>query len=269
MSFSVLMSVYIKEKPEYLSEALESVVNQSLVPGEIILMIDGPVTKELSTVIDEYSKKYNFLKVCKLKQNMKLGRSLAEGLQLCNFDIVARMDTDDISVPDRFKKEFNFLKQHPEISVVGGFIGEFRETLNQHKVKRMPVSIMEVKKYAKYRNPLNHMTVMFRKNAVLDAGNYRHFPFLEDYDLWCRMMAKGEKLANIPEILVYARTSKDLYARRGGYTYFKQYCKLRKNQRKLGQLNLFEYCWSLIITFSITMQPSFVRGWIYRILRRK
>ena len=269
MGFSVLISIYEKEKPEYFREAMDSILNQSLLPDEIILVEDGPLPAELSSVINEYSENYSKLKIIQLKENVKLGRALAEGLLNCTYEYVARMDTDDIAVKDRFEKQYKYLQEHKEVSALGGSICEFGDNGEEVRIKKMPLDHKDIMKYAKYRNPLNHMTVMFKKEDVLEAGSYGHFPFLEDYDLWCRLLASGKTLNNLPDILVNARCGDGLYTRRGGWDYFRRYCVLRKRQRELGLLNLCEYVISIILTFSITVPGAKVRKKLYQIFLRK
>lgn len=280
MGFSVLMSVYKKEKPEYLREALESVINQTLPPDEIVLVEDGPLTPELDTVLDEIASKliqkqsYKDtklqLRVVKLEQNQQLGRALAEGLKHCTNELIVRMDTDDIAVSDRFEVQYRYMAEHPEIAVSGGLMEEFDPADESYrKVKNMPTSKENIKSYSRYRNPVNHMTVMFRKAKVEEAGGYRHFPFLEDYDLWTRMQAKGCEFANIDKVFVRARTERDIYKRRGGRKYCRQYLELRKQQRQLGLLNIKEYTVAIVLTIGMTLQPSWLRKLVYQRALRK
>lgn len=280
MGFSVLMSVYKKEKPEYLREALESVINQTLPPDEIVLVEDGPLTPELDAVLDEIASKliqkqsYKDtklqLRVVKLEQNQQLGRALAEGLKHCTNELIVRMDTDDIAVSDRFEVQYRYMAEHPEIAVSGGLMEEFDPADESYrKVKNMPTSKENIKSYSRYRNPVNHMTVMFRKAKVEEAGGYRHFPFLEDYDLWTRMQAKGSEFANIDKVFVRARTERDIYKRRGGRKYCRQYLELRKQQRQLGLLNIKEYTVAIVLTIGMTLQPSWLRKLVYQRALRK
>lgn len=269
MGISVLMSIYEKENPDYFAEAMDSILNQTLLPDEIVLVEDGPLTDELDKVIRRYQEKCPMLRVYSLEENVMLGRSLSYGLEQCTHELIARMDTDDIMIPERLERQSRFMQQHDEISVCGGFIEEFNTEGTYHKVKQMPSLMREIKEYAKYRNPVNHMTVMFRKADVLAAGNYRHFPFLEDYDLWIRMLAKGYKFHNLPQILVRARTGSQLYSRRGGWNYCKQYQMLRKEQNELGVTSKSEYLKGSAISVGITLQPAFVRKMIYQKVLRK
>ena len=266
--FSVLMSVYDKEKPEWFRAALDSVVSQSCQPGEVLIMQDGPLTDELYSVLTEYQGRYPYIRTIALKDHVYLGRALAAGVENCRYELIARMDTDDLARPGRFELQLKYIQEHPEIAAVGGYMEEFFDGSDFRQLKTMPLAPEEVRRYARYRNPLNHMTVMFRRSAVLKAGNYRHFPYLEDYDLWARMLGKGYVLANIPEVLVEARTSSDLYRRRGGWSYFKRYVTHRGNQRREGLLNTKEYVISLILCCGMTLQPAWLRKLAYRKLLR-
>lgn len=270
MGFSVLMSVYQKEKPEYLREALQSVVHQTRMPDEIILMQDGGLTEELYQVIREFKETHTCLKTCEIPQNGGLGRALARGVEICKNELIARMDTDDVAVEDRFACQYAYMTEHPNIAVTGGFMEEFDEhDTSYHKIKTMPEHMPEIRKYARYRNPLNHMTVMFRKDSVLQVGNYRHFPYLEDYDLWSRMLAQGAQFYNIQQVLVHARTNSALYARRGGTSYCRQYLKLRKQQYKAGLLGPGEYQIAKMLTVGMTIQPAKIRKEVYQKILRK
>lgn len=267
MGISVLMSVYEKEKPAYLQEALTSLEEQTKKPEEIVLVEDGPLPKELEAVVQVFEKTEDSIrrKVIRLPENILLGRALAEGMKACSEELVARMDSDDIAVPERFELQFEYMKNHPKTAVLGGLIEEF-DTADPtcRRVKHMPIAWEELRSYSRYRNPVNHMTVMFRKSAVEAAGGYRHFPYLEDYDLWTRMLAGGERFANLDTVLVRARTEKSFYGRRGGFAYFQRYRKLRVQQRKLGLLSPGEYGKAVLLTAGMTLAPSSLRSLFYR-----
>lgn len=233
MNFSVLMSVYHKEQAEYLRQALDSVFAQTLKANEVVLVEDGPLTKELDEVIEEYQQKYSELKVIKLAKNGGLGKALNEGLKHCSFDVVARMDTDDICVPGRFEKQIKYMEIHPEVDIVGGQITEFIGAPdNIVSYRRVPLDNDSIYKYMKSRCALNHVTVMFKKSAVLKAGKYQDWFWNEDYYLWIRMMINKCKFANMDIILVNVRIDKNMYRRRGGMKYFKSEKRLQQYMYK-------------------------------------
>lgn len=261
---SVLMSVYKKENPAFLKRALESIYAQTLKADEIVLVEDGEIPPALEEVISRYPD----LHIVKLEKNLQLGRALEAGLKACQHELVARMDTDDIMMPDRMEKQYRFMMERPEIAACGGDIAEFVEEGVILREKHMPTSAQELYRYGKKRNPLNHMTVMFRKSAVEAGGGYRHFPGLEDYDLWSRLLAQGYQIANIPEVLVQARIGDRFASRRGGWAYFKRYIELRKEQHRIGYLNTREYIVACVLTFGMTVMPEKLREKAYAVLRK-
>lgn len=272
MKFSVLISVYVKENPAFLKRALESILNQTLKPNEVVMVKDGTLTGELNNIINFESEKFinkgiDFI-IVQLKKNMGLGRALQIGLKKCNYEYIARMDTDDIAIHDRFESQIRYMNIHKDISALGGYIGEFIKDEEIIRVKSMPLKYRELYKYGKYRNPLNHMTVCFRKNDVISSGGYKPLNGLEDYYLWIRMLAKGYKMENMDKVLVNARLG-DFEARRGGLKYFLAYFKLRTIQKKLGYTNTFEFITAVFVTAFLTLVPDKLRGVLYKLLRKR
>ena len=261
---SVLMSVYDKENPAFLKASLDSIYAQTRRPDEIVLVKDGEISDALEEVISQYPD----IHIVKLEKNLQLGRALEVGLKACHHELVARMDTDDIMMLDRLEKQYQFMLEHPEVASCGGDIAEFTEEDSILREKHMPTSPQELYRYGKKRNPLNHMTVMFRKSAIEAVGGYRHFPGLEDYDLWSRLIANGYQIANIPEILVKARIGNRFASRRGGWAYFKRYLQLRKEQHRIGYLNMKEYIVACVLTFGMTVMPEKLREKAYAVLRK-
>lgn len=268
---SVLMSLYKKEDPSWFERALESITaGQELRPDEVVLVCDGPLTDELENVISGYEIAGCVpLVTVRLEENKGLGVALREGLNKCRGELVARMDTDDIAVRERLNIQKRFLDEHPDVAACGGEIAEFMSEGEIIRVKHMPLTPEELYSYGKKRNPLNHMTVMFRKEAVLGAGSYQHFPLLEDYHLWSRMLASGCRLANIDSVLVNARIGSSFAEKRGGRDYWNWYKKLRQLQKEWGYLSGAEYLLSLCLTFIMTRQPAKTREKTYRMLRKK
>ena len=267
---SVLMSVYVKEKPEYLKAAMDSILAQTYPVDEIMLIEDGPLTEPLYNLIRDYQEKYpSVIRTFAFEENRQLGRALAKGVELCSNELIARMDTDDIAEPDRIKKQVAYMEAHPKVHVLGGSIREFNDEGTIDRVKYMPLTQEEIYRYAKLRNPLNHMTVMYRRSAILEIGNYQHFPFLEDYSLWSRMLTKGYQIRNLEDVLVRARTSMALVRRRSGWEYFKTFSRLRKLQHELGLTNTLEYLKAMAGTFLMIMQPGFVKELAYKKVLRK
>lgn len=265
MNFSVLMSVYYKENPNYLKQALESVINQTVKPTEIVMVKDGRLTAELDLVIECFNKEFpKLLKVVELKKNQGLGTALKEGVKACAYDLIARMDTDDIAINNRFEKQIYVLSKNPEIDMVGSFIKEFDGgTDNILSIRKVPENFLSIKEYARKRNPFNHMTVMFRKNAVLKAGNYEPFLWNEDYYLWIRMIMNGSKMCNIPESLVFVRIGDEMYKRRGGIKYVGQEIRLQKEFLNLGFTTKHQFISNIVIRTFIRIIPNNVRKFLY------
>lgn len=229
--FSVLMSLYNKEKPKYLECCLKSLLNQQLMADEIIMVYDGYVNSELQEVVENYKARLN-IKVVPIINNVGLGLALNEGLKHCRFDIVARMDTDDICHHDRFSKQIPLIIENKSISMVGSAITEFDEEGNT-RIKKLPTDYVEIKEFSKKKNPFNHMSVVFRKTAVDKIGGYNHHLYMEDYNLWLRMLAGGLHVINTNDNLLDVRVGKDMLQKRRGVKYLKSEYLLFKLKLKL------------------------------------
>ena len=269
--FSVLMSVYYKEKPEYIRECFDSLLNQTVKANQWIIVKDGPLTDELESILNEYDKKNTgLIKFVPMKENVQLGRALKDGVEACDNEIIARMDTDDICVSDRFERQLREFSKDPQLDICGSYIKEFSGNMNNILSERLvPLTNKEIIQYQKRRSAYNHMTVMFKKSSVLKSGNYEHAPLMEDDMLWTRMILSGFKGMNIPEYLVYARTGLDMINRRGGYAYFKKYKASRKKVYDLGLASYWDYLYTILVQFIVAMMPQKMRQFIFvKILRK-
>lgn len=268
--FSVLLSLYQKEHPSHLRQSLNSLFSQTLLPDEIILVKDGPLTAELDTIVSDYATRHPILKVIPLPKNQGLGKALNEGLKHCSFELVARMDTDDIAKPDRFEKQVKVFEEHPELDLVGAWIDEFEGT-SQHvlSVRKVPETLEEILAYCRKRCPVNHPVVMFRKSAVQAAGGYQHFPLFEDYYLWVRMLKNGAKFYNIQESLLYFRISPDMFKRRGGWKYAMDELRFQGVMRKMGMIGWKRFLMNVAIRFPGRIIPNGLRRFLYKKLMRK
>lgn len=268
--FSVLLSLYAKESPAFFALSLDSIFYQTLPPSEVILVKDGPITAELEQVVYSYASRYPILKVVPLPKNQGLGKALNEGLKHCSYDLVARMDTDDIAKSDRFEKQIKVFQTHPELDVVGAWIDEFENTPQDIlSVRKVPETSAEIYSYCAKRCPVNHPVVMFRKSAVLAAGGYQHFPLFEDYYLWVRMLKHGAKFYNIQESLLYFRTSPDMFKRRGGWKYACDEVRFQKVMHQLGMISCWRFVLNVMIRFPVRVMPNKLRELIYKWLLRK
>ena len=266
------MSVYEKENPKYLDVALNSIINQTVSPNEIVIVKDGKLTDDLDSIINKYSNKYSDLfKIIHLKENIGLGKALSIGILSCKYDLIARMDSDDICKEDRFEKQINLYRDNRNIDLVGSYISEFENNPNIiKKIRKVPINHNEIVRYSKRRNPLNHMTVMYKKDAVLSSGNYQDSFLTEDYDLWVRMILNNKKFINIAENLVNVRCNEDTYKRRGGLKYIKSEYKLQKKFLDRKFINFYEFSSNLLIRIGVRILPNKIREYIYnKILREK
>ena len=217
--YSVLMSVYAKEKPDCLRMSLDSVLSQTLPPNEIVLVKDGPLTEGLDRVISECEQLHEGLfKVIALESNTGLGNALNAGLKQCSNEYVARMDSDDVCYPDRMQKQLKYLTDHPEVDILSGAIDEFDGEISNITGRRVvPLGDAEIWKFAKTRCPFNHNCVMYKKSKVLEVAGYRtDLKRVEDHDLWMRMHAAGAVGANLADSILYARAGDELHLKRHG-----------------------------------------------------
>lgn len=258
MKFSVLMSVYKNDNADYLHQALKSIYDeQTKKPDEIVVVFDGPLTSELYKVLSDFKKgKENIVFYFQLENNMGLGEALRIGSEHCKGDYIFRMDSDDISHPERFEKQIAYIEANPDTDVVGTDIAEFYLNPNEQnlRVRACPASHDNIVAMAKKRNPMNHVTVCIKKDSLLQCGGYEHLLLLEDYYLWLKMIVAGYVLKNINESLVYVRIGNGFHAKRGSkirisgwkilqkYMYEKGLIKKREAVMNMLYIRIFTYC---------------------------
>lgn len=270
IQFSVLMSVYFKENPQYLDKALESVFNQTLMPNEVVLVEDGTLTSELDDIVKKYKLKYSkILKIIKYKKNRGLGIALRDGLLKCSNEIVFRMDSDDISNLDRFEKQINLFK-NKNVDVVGGNIIEYdinMETITGYR--KVPIENSNILKMMRKRNAMNHVTVAYKKSKVIEAGNYQNMPYFEDYYLWIRMLQNGCVFYNVDDFLVNVRCGNEMIKRRGGISYIKCIINFEKTIYKIKFISFYRFLCNVIIRTLISIVPNSIRTFFYKNILRK
>lgn len=274
LRFSVLMSVYKNDNPTYLRDAIESIYdNQSLKPNQVVIVKDGDISKEVEEILFEYKSKYkDIFDIITLKKNVGLGEALQRGLKYCKYEYIARMDSDDISVRDRFYKQVEYLKVHPKIDVLGGQITEFNEEINESnlRVRKVPCNNKEIKAMCKRRNPMNHVSIFMKKDALINCGGYKSLLLLEDYYLWIRMITQGYVFENINESLVYVRVGNGFDKRRGDRTRILGWKKLQDTMLAHKMINRKDSILNMIYIYGFVYSPKFVRKMAYSIfLRRK
>lgn len=264
--FSVLISLYIHEKAEYFDACMKSILNQTVAPNEIVIVKDGPVSEEVEKVIEKYvSVQPGLYRIVSYDQNRGLGYALAKGIEACSYELIARMDADDLARRDRFEKQLKEFEKDPALDICGSDINEFEKDPGIIVAKRkVPSKDEDIKEYQKTRDAFNHVSVMYKKSAILKAGNYQTCPLMEDTYLWVRMIQKGAKCKNIKEPLVYVRIGKDMYKRRGGFRYFLKYREGRKMVRKTNYIGAKDYYYTLAVQLCVALVPGSLRGWIFK-----
>lgn len=269
--FSVLMSIYAKEKPEYARACFDSLLSQTCPADEWVIVEDGKLTEPLYSLLNTYQTRYpNLIKRVPLKQNCGLGVALREGINHCSNELIARMDTDDIARNDRFERQLAEFEKNPQLDICGSQIKEFVDSTDNVVSRRIvPTNDAAIKKFQRRRTAFNHMTVMYKKSAVLRAGNYQHAPLIEDSLLWVNMFLTGARCMNIDDYLVFARVGNDMIARRSGFSYFKKYMNGRKKIYKTGYISVLDYFFSIIASLIATSMPKpFVKILYKRLLRQ-
>lgn len=267
VKFSVLLSLYAGEQAAYLAQCLASLAAQTLAADEVVLVLDGDVGEHLRAVIAAYQPRLPLV-IVPLAHNVGLGQALQQGLAACRHDWVLRMDTDDVCVPTRFATQVAFITAHPEVHVVGGQVVEFSGFYPPNHdqtttLKAVPLTHDDITRYAKSRNPINHMTVALHKPTVLAVGGYRHAPLYEDYDLWVRLLLAGARFANLPEVLVYARAGVAMYQRRGGWRYARLEWHMQRAFYRQGFVNGWQVAKNLAVRVPVRLLPNAARAWVY------
>lgn len=268
--FSVAMSVYGKDNAEWFDRALKSVtLDQTVKPAEVVLVVDGPIPREIQDVIEKYQKLLGGViesfRVVYLEKNKGLGCALRIALETCSYELIARMDSDDISVKMRFERQLDFLEEHNDVDIVGSNIAEFTDDIDHIVGKRVvPCNDVQIKTYMKKRCPFNHMTVMYKRTAVLDSGSYQEWFWNEDYYLWIRMALKNKRFANIPETLVKVRVDKEMYKRRGGWHYFKSEEKIQRYMLCNRMIGFVRYGINILERFVVQiLMTNAMRSWVF------
>lgn len=264
MDFSVSMCVYHKDDPKWFRQAADSVLNQTEKPSEVVLVVDGPVPEALDRVISGYEA-HSFFKVIRLSENQGHGIARRTGLDHCSHELVALMDADDISRPDRFEKQLKLFREDKSLSVIGGNIAEFvGERENTVGIRAVCTNDAQIREDMKTRCPLNQMTVMFRKADVMKAGGYLDWYCNEDYYLWLRMYMAGMRFANVPEVLVDVRVGENMYQRRGGWKYFSSEWKLQNYMLKNRVIDVSTYAVNVAKRLVVqVLLPNRLRGWVF------
>ncbi len=267
---SVLLSVYNQEKPEYLRQCLDSVFGQHGRASEVILVGDGPLTAALYEVINCYLDRYPEMQFIPLSENRGLGQALNEGLRHCHYDLVARMDTDDICWPDRLAVQYRYLSTHPDCDVLGGWTDEFRDTPTQTVSMRcVPEHHEDIVRFGRRRSPMNHPTVMFRRQAVEAVGGYRDTYLFEDYDLWVRLIQAGYRFHNLQRPLIHFRLSDGFFSRRSSWHYHRSEIAIERTFHQTGYISSLQLIQNLLVRTLVRVLPHTCQKHFYLFLRHR
>lgn len=255
-NYSVLMSVYAKDRAGYLTVAVESMLNQTVPPEEYVIVVDGPVPEALKVIVSEYEKNRELFTVIWLEKNGGLGNALNEGLKYCRNELIARMDADDISMPTRCEKELQRFKQNENLAICGTYIEEFYDKPeNVHTMRKVPTQYESIKRFIRRRQPFNHPTVMFKKSEVIRCGGYGCLKRKQDFDLFSRMINNGCYALNIDESLLKFRADQDNYKRRKSWDYVKSSIYVGKLNFKRGYCSLFDLAYIVCGQIALYIMP--------------
>lgn len=267
--YSVLMSVYYKEKAEYLRASMESMYNQTIPTDDFVLVCDGKLNDRLEGVIGQMQGKFgDVLHVLRIDKNSGLGNALNAGIKQCKHELVARMDSDDISMKERCERQLKMFRKDKDLDIVSGTVLEFADNISNIIGRReCPAEHQEICKFSRRRNPFNHPAVMFKKSAVEEAGGYREdYHLFEDYYLWVRMLKKGSKALNCHEAVLYMRAPSDLYLRRGGRQYALEMLRFHCWMYQVNWSTLLDFLSAVIPHGVVCMLPNRLRGMVYSLL---
>ena len=270
MEYTILMSVYYKDNPTWLKESIESILEQTVLPKQFIIVKDGILTEELNDIISQYEMYLQpYFTIISLKENRGLGIALNAGIEKADCALIARMDSDDIAMPSRCEKQLRIIKER-NVDIISGSILEFDINVSDASaLKILPCTHKEILDYAKRRNPFNHPCVMFKKEKVMQVGMYQKVHLFEDYDLWIRMLQAGAIGYNIKEPLLYMRAGTGMYKRRGGLKYLISGVKFRWHMHKSGFSGLDDFFISSCAQIIFAMMPNIIRTKGYRAVLRK
>lgn len=271
MQFSVLIPIYNGESEKNFKECLESIINQTLKPDEILIVKDGIFSEKLEKLICDFQSENNFIEIntYQLEKNEGVGIASSIGTTLCKYNYIARIDSDDIAIPDRFEKQIKYLEQHQDIDILGGFIDEYDENLNKKiSTRKVPLEDILIKKQLKSRCPFNHSTVIYKKDKIISVGNYSNKRIMEDYDLWIRCSKNNLKMHNLKDVLVKNRTGDTMYKKRSGKNYVKTIIEIENELYNLGMISNLRRIYNIILRSVVAMIPLKFRKIIYKNILR-
>ena len=264
--YSVLMSVYDKELPENLNQSLESMLMQTYPPSDFVLVCDGKLTNELNIIVKSFQNEYKqIFRIVRIDENVGVGKAMNKGIKACRCDYIVRMDSDDVSLPDRCIKEMLLFAVMPELDMVGSFVEEFDdETDETVAIKKVPLLQKDIESFCKRRNPFNRQTLAFRKSKAIEAGGYSDLKLCEDYEFAARMLANGAKGQNIPEVLVRYRVDSSTSEIRKSWRLTKAFIAVRWMIFTDGFIGFRDFFTPCIMQLMLFLLPMRFTRWVYR-----
>ena len=270
MDYSVLLTVYKSDNPDFFRLSLESMLKQTVPSNDIVIVKDGPVPNTIQSVFDELAENYPSIHQLQLEKNVGLGLALNKGIKICKNELIARMDADDISLPERCEKQLLLFEQDPELDIVGCPVKEFIGTKDNIVGKRdVPLDNASIHKYNRRRDPFNHPTVMYRKSKVLKYGPYGDYRKNQDTDLWIKLLSNGCKAANCPEYLVMFRFDEGTYKKRKSWINTKLLIEIRKKAWKDGYCSFIDYLFVACAQLGVYILPEGFQKFVYTKILRK
>lgn len=264
-AYSVLMSVYAKEHPEFLRQSIDSMLEQSYPPDDFVLVCDGELTQELDELISEYSRKYKCFRPVRLKNVTGTGLCANVGISACRNEYIVKMDSDDIALPQRCEISLKYMAEHSEIDMLGAYIDEFDSDTEKYiATKKTPLTDSEIKKYAKRRNPFNNQTLVYKKSVAERVGGYTNIKRCEDYEFVVKMLAGGAVGRNLDKVLVKYRITSDNYERRRNWSNTRSFISVRWKIYRMGFSRLHDFIIPCAMQLMIFVLPKSLTGKIYK-----
>ena len=262
--FTLLLSVWDGDQTDHLLQAFCSAVDeQTLRPAQVVIVQDGPVRDELADCLEELRRTSPVpVALVPLEANLGLGPALDAGMAASQFDVIARMDADDVAMPHRFEVEIPLIA---EADIVGAGLLEFVGDIDNVVGQRIPPTDPEqIQRYARMHDPFNHPTVVYRRQAVQAAGGYGDLPLMEDYALFARMLQNGARAVNVAEPLVYYRVGATAFKRRGGTDLLRSELRLQREFRRHGFTTPAEYARNVMVRGGYRLIPWWARRAVYK-----
>lgn len=271
-AYSVLMSVYAGENPAFLQEAIDSMYRQTLPTDDFVLVCDGPLTDSLEAIATSAQQRFpDSFHVVRLPEHQGLAAGLNAGLRHCRHEFIARMDSDDISHPQRCEKQLARFREDPGLAILSGTVAEFEDTpahITGHRT--LPAAYSDICQFSRKRSPFNHPAVMYRKSAVLASGGYDEgYPYFEDYDLWIRMLQTGFRGENLREPILYMRAGAGMCRRRSGPAYARRMLTFHRSLRGKGWTSAADFLWGAVPHALVCLLPFPMVRQVYRALHRQ